>query len=160
MQGSKLGNGFKWSTIKNIIDYEQERDRQRIHETNVRSEYAIHKLRAGHQNAQSGSTGLQQSSVGLEQIPVRTPAYVMCVFQPSFGAQIIRAAAHEAERELDRATDGLINTAIKIPKVVPLKTLLDAHSRGNNLSVANEPDMVDRELKEKQKRKRRRGLGR
>lgn len=35
MQGSKLGNGFKWSTIKNTIDYEQERDRQRIHETNA-----------------------------------------------------------------------------------------------------------------------------
>jgi hypothetical protein len=47
MQGSKLGNGFKWSTIKNIINYEQERDRQRIHEANVRSEYAINKLRAG-----------------------------------------------------------------------------------------------------------------
>jgi hypothetical protein len=31
MQGSKLGNAFKWSTIKNITDYEQERDRQRIH---------------------------------------------------------------------------------------------------------------------------------
>jgi hypothetical protein len=26
MQGLKLGNGFKWSTIKNAIDYEQERD--------------------------------------------------------------------------------------------------------------------------------------
>lgn len=24
MQGSKLGSGFKWSTIKNTIDYEQE----------------------------------------------------------------------------------------------------------------------------------------
>ncbi|HYF66624.1 MAG TPA: relaxase/mobilization nuclease domain-containing protein [Ohtaekwangia sp.] len=30
MQGSKLGNAFKWSTIKNIINYEQERDRERI----------------------------------------------------------------------------------------------------------------------------------
>lgn len=44
MQGSRLGNGFKWSTAKNIINYEQESDRQRIHETNVRSEHAINKL--------------------------------------------------------------------------------------------------------------------
>ena len=47
MQGSKLGNAFKWSTIKNTINYEQERDRQRILETNARSEYAINQLRAG-----------------------------------------------------------------------------------------------------------------
>jgi hypothetical protein len=34
-------------------------------------------------------------------------------------------------------------------RIIPLKTLLDAHSRGNNSSASNEPDMVDRELKEK-----------
>lgn len=160
MQGSKLGNGFKWSTIKNIIDYEQERDRQRIHETNVRSEYAINKLRAGNKHAQSSRTGVRKSPVGYEQIPVRTPALAICVFRPSFTASIIRAAADEVERELDRATHGLIVAALKIPKVIPLKTLLDAHSRGNNLSTGNEPDMVDREVKKEQQRKKRRGLRR
>jgi hypothetical protein len=160
MQGSKLGNGFKWSTIKNIIDYEQERDRQRIHETNVRSEYSIHQLRAGGQNAQPSGTSLRKSPVGYEQVPIRTRAYAMCVFRPSFGAQFIKAAAHAAERELGRATDGLIDTAIKIPKVLPLKTLLDAYGRGNNIGAGNEPDMVDRELKEEQRRKKRRGLRR
>ena len=84
----------------------------------------------------------------------------MCVFRQSFAAQIIRAASHAAEREVDRATDGLFNTAFKIPKVIPLKTLLDAYGRGNNLSSGNEPDMVDRELKEERQRKRRRGLRR
>jgi hypothetical protein len=160
MQGSKLGNGFKWSTIKNIIDYEQERDRQRIHEANVRSEYAIDKLRAGNKHAQSSRTGIRKGAVGYEQIPVRTPAYAICIFRPSFAASIIRAAIHEAERELDRATDGLIDAALKIPKVIPLKTLLDAYGRGSNLSGANEPDMVDRELKEDQQRKKRKGLRR
>jgi len=46
----------------------------------------------------------------------------------------------------------------------PLKTLLDAHPDsyrdGDNLSAANEPDMVDCELKEDQHRKKRRGLKR
>src|SRR5688572_25727831 len=116
MQGSKLGNGFKWSTIKNIIDYEQERDRQRIHETNVRSEYAIDQLRAGGQNAQPGRNSLRKSPVGYEQVPIRTPAYAMCVFRPSFAARIFAAASHEAELELDRATNGLIDAAFKIPK--------------------------------------------
>ena len=164
MQGSKLGNGFKWSTVKNIIDYEQERDRQRIHETNVRSEYALNKLRASSQNAQPGRTGIRESPLGYEQIPVRTPAYAMCLFRPSFTARIITAAIHEAKLELDRATDSLIDAAFKIPKIIPLKTLLDAYPDsyrdGNNLSVANEPDMVARELKEEQRRKKRRGLRR
>src|SRR6187431_1244630 len=61
MQGSKLGNGFKWSTIKNIINYEQERDRQRIHETNIRSEHALNQLRAGNEHAQRDATNTQGS---------------------------------------------------------------------------------------------------
>ena len=103
---------------------------------------------------------VRESPIRYEQISVRTPAYAFCVFRPSFTARIITAAIHEAKLELDRATDGFIDTAFKIPKVIPLKTLLDAYGRGNNLGAGNEPDMVDRELKEKQKRKRRRGLGR
>ena len=99
------------------------------------------------------------------QISVRTPASAICVFGASFAAQIIRATTLYVERELGRATDGLIDTAFKIPKslsdlwrIIPLKTLLDAYGRGNNLSVANEADMVDRELT--LKRKKRRGLRR
>jgi hypothetical protein len=124
MQGSKLGNGFKWSTIKNTIDYEQERDRQRIHEANVRSEYAIHKLRAGDQNAQPVRTGIRKSHFGYEQVPVRTPAYAFCVFRPSFAARVITAAIRQAERELDRATDGLLGTASKYQKSFRLKRYL------------------------------------
>jgi hypothetical protein len=70
--------------------------------------------------------------------------------KPSFTSRIIAAASHDAKLELDRATDGLIDTAFKMPKVVPLATLLDSYSRGNHLSAANEPDMVDRELKQEQ----------
>lgn len=35
--GAKLGNDFKWTTIKTKIDYEQERDRQSILKTNART---------------------------------------------------------------------------------------------------------------------------
>lgn len=35
--GSKLGNNFKWPSIKNSINYEPERDRTAIHETNART---------------------------------------------------------------------------------------------------------------------------
>jgi hypothetical protein len=44
--------------------------------------------------------------------------------------------------------------AFKIPKVVALKTLLDSYGREDNIGVGNEPDMLDRELKEEQKRKK------
>src|SRR5258706_8977553 len=37
IKGAKLGNDFKWSSIKNTINYEQERDRSIIHETNLRT---------------------------------------------------------------------------------------------------------------------------
>src|SRR5690606_29460566 len=69
MQGSKLGNAFKWSTIKNTINYEQERDRQRIHETNARSEYAINKLRTGNNNAQA-NTANTSGVIGKQQCPL------------------------------------------------------------------------------------------
>jgi len=35
--GAKLGNDFKWASIKNNIDYEQERDRAAIHQANART---------------------------------------------------------------------------------------------------------------------------
>jgi hypothetical protein len=35
--GSKLGNAFKWTTIRNVINYEQERDRSIIQQTNIRA---------------------------------------------------------------------------------------------------------------------------
>lgn len=157
MQGSKLGNGFKWSTIKNIINYEQERDRKRIHETNVRSEYAIDKLRAGNKHAQANRANTPGGTERYGKLPDKTSNPELFIYRPSFTAQIIRAAFAETDRKTERAVDGAINAILKIPKVLPLKTLLDAHSRGNNCSAGNEPDMVDRELKEKQ-RKRRRGL--
>jgi hypothetical protein len=157
MQGSKLGNGFKWSTIKNIINYEQERDRQRIHETNARSEYAIDKLRAGNKHAQANRANTPGGTERYGKLPDKTSNAELFIYRPSFTAQIIRAAFAEADRKTERAVDGVISTVLKIPKVLPLKTLLDAHSRGNNSSAGNEPDMVDRELKEKQ-RKKRRGL--
>jgi hypothetical protein len=83
----------------------------------------------------------------------------LCVYRPLSTAQIIRAAVASTDRNTQRAVDELAATVFEIPKIFPLKTLLEAYSSRNNLSVPNEPDMVDRELKLKQ-RKKRRGLRR
>lgn len=137
--------------IKNTINYEQERDRQRIHETNARSEYAINRLRTGNQHAQADTANTSGSTQQYGQLPNKTSNAELFIYRPSFTAQLIRAAITEANQNADRTVDGAVNTVLKIPKVISLKTLLDAHSRGSNSSVDNEPDMVDRELKEEQR---------
>jgi len=124
MQGSKLGNGFKWSTVKNIINYEQERDRQRIHETNVRSEHAINKLRAGGKHAQTNRANPPGGTQRYGHLPDKTSNAELFIYRPSFAAQIIRAAIAEADRKAERAVDGAINAVLKIPKSSRLKRYL------------------------------------
>jgi hypothetical protein len=154
MKGAKLGNDFKWSTIKNIINYEQERDRQRIYEANVRSKSSINKLRAGNEHAQGNRASTQQGEVRYGKLPDTTPKAWLCLFRQSFTARLIK----EATQSLERATQGVVNTTLKIPKVLPLATLLNSHCRGNNFGTANE-SLGDAPMKKKPKKKRKRGLG-
>jgi hypothetical protein len=155
MQGSKLGNGFKWSTIKNIINYEQERDRQRIHETNVRSEHAINQLRRRNQDGNRNPGSTQRSTVMYGKLPDQTPDAGLFVYRPSFAAQVIRTASDQADRNTERAVDGLLEAAFKIPKVLSLATLLDSNSGGNHLSAS---DQLAPAHHVKRKRRKRRHL--
>lgn len=41
-KGASLGNAYKWSAIKNVIHYEQERDGRAIREANIRTKAAIY----------------------------------------------------------------------------------------------------------------------
>ena len=111
MQGSKLGNGFKWSTVKNIINYEQERDRQRIHacppklqrrrEANVRSEHAINQLRAGNNHAGGNTANTQGSVVKYGQLPDSGKTHGLNIF-----------SRHSQLKSLDKQFDSL-NTKLK-----------------------------------------------
>jgi hypothetical protein len=153
MQGSKLGNAFKWSTIKNTINYEQERDRQRIHETNARSEYAINQLRASCKPAQANRTNKPRGAERYGHLPDKTSVVGLCVYRPSFAAQVIRAASFQADRNTERAVDGLINATFKIPQVLSLATLLGGNNGGDDLGPSNQSPVDD--MKKKQKKKRR-----
>ena len=53
----------------------------------------------------------------------------------------------------EQLTDSSTRLSKYQKEFIPLKTLLDAYGRGNNLGAGNEPDMVDRELKEEQRRR-------
>jgi hypothetical protein len=102
MQGSKLGNAFKWSTIKNTINYEQERDRQIIQETNARSEYAINQLRAGKKYAQADTANIPGSTQQYGKLPNKASNAELFIYRPSFAAQLIRAAIAEADLNAGR----------------------------------------------------------
>ena len=150
--GAKLGNDFKWSSIKNTINYEQERDRTTIHEANVRSKSTIDQLRAGNEHAQGNRANAQQDNVQYRSIPDSISNVGKFVFRPSF--QIARLA--QADREFGRAVDNVINTVIKIPKVLPLATLLDSHRGGNHLGAVNQPAIADSMKKKPKKKKKKR----
>jgi hypothetical protein len=153
MQGSKLGNAFKWSTIKNTVNYEQERDRQRIHETNVRSEYAISQLRAGNNHARGNTADAQGSIVKYGQLPDSGKTHGLNVFSTSFAATIFNNAARQSEHETER----VVNAVFEIPKVLSLATLLDSRNGGGDLGPSNQSP-ADDAVKRKRKKKRRRGL--
>jgi hypothetical protein len=157
--GAKLGNDFKWSSIKNTINYEQERDRTTIHEANVRSKSTLNQLRAGNEHAQGNRANAQQDNVQYRSIPDSISNVGRFVFRPSF--QI--ASFIQADREFGRAVDSVINTVIKIPAVLPLAALLDSHRGGNDLGVVNQsnlPPDIGKKEEYKRKKKKRRGLGR
>ena len=153
MQGSKLGNAFKWSTIKSTINYEQERDRQRIHETNVRSEHAINQLRAGNNHARGNTADAQGSIVKYGQLPDSGKTHGLNVFSPSFAATIFKHAARQPEHETER----VVGAVLQIPKVLSLGTLLDSRNGGGDLGPSNQSPGDDA-MKKKRKKKRRSGL--
>ena len=150
MKGAKLGNGFKWSTIKNTINYEQERDRQRVYETNVRSQSAIDELRAGNGHAQGNTANTQGSVVKYGQLPDSGKTHGLNIFRPSFEATIIKHAARQSERE----AGSVINTVLQIPKVLSLATLLDSRNGGGDLGPSNQSPGDD-SMKRKRKKKKR-----
>jgi hypothetical protein len=152
-QCSKLGNGLKWSTIKNIINYEQERDRQRIYQANVRSEHAINQLRAGNSHALGNTANTQGSIVKYGQLPDSGKGHGLYIFSQAFAATIFKYAIGQSERE----AEGVINTVLQIPKVLSLGTLLDSRNGGGDLGPSNQSP-TDDAMKKKRKKKKRRGL--
>jgi hypothetical protein len=154
MQGSKLGNGFKWSTIKNIINYEQERDRQRIHETNIRSEYAIDKLRSDNKYARRDTANTQGSAIKYGQLPDSAQTHRLYIFSPSFATRIFKHANGLSERETER----VFNTVPEIARGISLATLLDSNPGRHHLSDNNQSTLDDPSMKKKRRKKKRRGL--
>jgi len=56
-KGAHLGNAYKWQAVKNVISYEQERDRTAIYQANVRTREQ-QSTRAGQSAAKGTSAGI------------------------------------------------------------------------------------------------------
>lgn len=69
--------------------------------------------------------------------------------------QVIRASS-QAERNTERAIDGLINATFKIPQVLSLATLLDSRNGGGDPGPSNQCP-ADDSVKKKPEKKKRRG---
>lgn len=92
MKGAKLGNDFKWSTIKSAINYDQERDRQTIHETNVRLKSTIDKISVGKEDA-------QVNRISQSHEPIKT------AFKVHSGTQLSTLLGNESQGEPETMND-------------------------------------------------------
>jgi hypothetical protein len=153
VKGGKLGNDFKWSAIKNKIDYEQERDRTTIYEANVRSKSTLDKLRAGNEHDQGNTANTQGGVVKYGQLPDSGKSHGLFIFSPSFTATIFKHAARQSAHETER----VVNAVFEIPKVLSLATLLDSRNGGGDLGPSNQSP-ADDAMKRKRRKKKRRGL--
>lgn len=61
--GSKLGNAYKWTTLKNTIDYEQERDGAAIHAANDRTRSLKFESTGSTLNPKGNSESIQSDGI-------------------------------------------------------------------------------------------------
>ncbi|PZR27273.1 MAG: hypothetical protein DI538_25825 [Azospira oryzae] len=150
--GSKLGNDFKWTTIKSVINYEQERDRAAIHQTNTRTERLDTNARTSAIDPEGNSTtllidtGKQQATDNQHQDTKRN------------NGRYTKASKRSVQ------ASGFTNPTIKgndsqsssNSKGFNLAALLDGHTHGNLINVAYQPDLdIENPIGLKFKRKKR-----
>jgi len=146
--GSKLGNDFKWTAIKNAIYYEQERDRATIHQTNIRTKSIQPDVRPGSINP-GGDTKTLSPDSGKQRATRERHKNERDSAKHSGPSQRNKRTAQLSSTKANR-NDG---QASKSAEGLSLAALLDGHS-GN---IDNQPHLdVANELT-RRKRKRKRG---
>ena len=150
MKGAKIGNDFKWTTLKNKIDYEQERDRTTIHETNIRTNATLAHQRANGHHHQRDKNHAQRDTTKLTKLPD----------QATNPGAFVRRPAQSPQSTLQtlRATGGTIDPtpakAFSPRQTSLLESLLDSHRSGHNLSAADQPDHAHNVRRKRRKRRR------
>lgn len=165
-KGSRLGQAYKWSNIKNNIQYEQERDRTTIYRANARTQAARpHAGLAGVNGHGKGNTRAAQLSTGQLQKGAVTD---------SAGSEAnVRRSAGRTEKNTNtslpdkRTGRGKSPSFTAEPQTPSLADVLD-RSVGGVLFGAGHPGssgtasvpLNDEWFKRKKKKKKRKGLRR
>jgi hypothetical protein len=152
--GAKLGNDYKWASIKNTIDYEQERDRAAIHQANDRTKSNQSIIRTGTLDPERNPIALSQSSGQpstanhkLENSKQQDRK------QPQTGSR-----GKHVTRSANSKTSRLNNLNSQNSKGLSLATLLDGHPHGNLIDPVNQSDLGFQNGLKKRKRKKRKRL--
>ncbi len=151
--GAKLGHNYKWASIKNTIDYEQERDRAAIHQANDRTKSSQSITRTGALDPERNPIALSQSSgqpstanhqrENSKQHDRRQP-------QTGSRGKHVTRSANSKTAQLNKLTS-------QNSKGLSLATLLDGHAQGNLIDPVNHPDLdVENRLRRRKRKKRRR----
>jgi hypothetical protein len=150
--GAKLGNDYKWTSIKNIIDYEQERDRAAIHQANGRTKSSQSITRTGTLNPERNPIALSQSS-GKQSSTIleRENAKHHDREQSQTGSR-----SKQATRSANSKASRLNDLPSQNSKYFHLAALLDGHSHGNLIDPVNQPDLGIENLMRRKRKKRRR----
>jgi len=152
--GSKLGNDFKWTTIKNTINYEQERDSQIIHRTNTQTGANRFNKRTGDSNTLRNQKLLSEHGVKGNSTSkgIRLSSPHDETSEPP--GSNTRHHPHSASRK-----NPLNNKSVSEKSHgLNLASLLDGHSHGGSLNADNQPDLDTEYLKKRRRKKRRKRL--
>ena len=149
MKGAKIGNDFKWTTLKNKIDYEQERDRTTIHETNLRTNATLADERTNGQHHQRNKNHAQRDTTKLTKLPDQTTSPGAFVRRPAQSPQ----GAPQAFRTTGGTIDLTSSKTYSSGQQNLLESLLDSHRSGHNLSPADQPPPAHHVKRKRQKRR-------
>ena len=154
IKGAKLGNDFKWGSIKNSINYEQERDRATIHQANDRTKSINPDSGTGDGHSARDSKTVQQGRTKQQPLFKRPKGAEFHDARPTKQ----NSDAKRPVRSTERKDDKIIHIVPKKSKGLDLAALLDDHSHGNIVHADHQPDMdsENRSIGRKRKKKRKR----
>lgn len=148
--GAKLGKDFKWTSIKNNIDYEQERDRATIYQANTRSKSVHANTGAGSAYHSGDSTALHQGRTKLKSILNQSKDSQ----SRNSGSSNQSSDTKHSTRSTQRQDVNGSSVLSEKSKGLDLASLLDSHSRGDHYQPDDQPDLSFEHLRKKKRRRR------
>jgi Relaxase/Mobilisation nuclease domain len=153
VKGAKLGSDFKWPSIKNNINYEQERDRATVHQANVRA-------RALHADTKTGDGNFTRDSKTLRQggVNSRTTSNPVKLLDQKHPKENVHTG--QPARSAQQQDVGDRNQFQEKPNGLDLASLLDGHYHGDVGQYIDKSnlDALYALTKKKRKKKKRRSL--